>query len=149
MTAFDDDNPVIFIEHTALYAIEGRGARRRGLSIPFGQAEILREGEDVTLIGYSGSVHQATAPRQHLAERWRRARRSSICARCVRSTSRDPASVRKKTNRAIIVEDDWEFGGFAGEIAAIIQEQAFDDLDAPVSRCRASPMPYVRRVRLP
>ena len=53
------------------------------------------------------------------------------------------ASVRK-TNRAIVVEDDWEFGGFGGEIAAIIQEQAFDDLDAPVLRCSGAdvPMPY-------
>jgi pyruvate dehydrogenase E1 component beta subunit len=50
----------------------------------------------------------------------------------------------RKTHRAIIVEDDWKFGGFAGEIAAIIQEQAFDDLDAPVMRCSGSdvPMPY-------
>ena len=50
----------------------------------------------------------------------------------------------RKTHRAVIVEDDWRFGGFAGEIAAIIQEQAFDDLDAPVLRCSGAdvPMPY-------
>jgi pyruvate dehydrogenase E1 component beta subunit len=50
----------------------------------------------------------------------------------------------RKTNRAIVVEDDWEFGGFGGEIAAIIQERAFDDLDAPVLRCSGAdvPMPY-------
>ena len=53
------------------------------------------------------------------------------------------ASVRK-TNRAIIIEDDWQFGGFGGEVAAIIQEHAFDDLDAPVMRCSGAdvPMPY-------
>ena len=53
------------------------------------------------------------------------------------------ASVRK-THRCIIIEDDWEFGGFAGEIVSIVQEQAFDDLDAPVLRCSGAnvPMPY-------
>ena len=49
-----------------------------------------------------------------------------------------------RRNRAIVVEDDWKFGGFGGEIAAIIQEHAFDDLDAPVLRCSGAdvPMPY-------
>ena len=53
------------------------------------------------------------------------------------------ASVRK-TNRVVVIEDDWRFGGFGGEIAAIVQEHAFDDLDAPVMRCSGAdiPMPY-------
>jgi pyruvate dehydrogenase E1 component beta subunit len=142
MTAFDDDNPVIFIEHTALYASKGE-VPEAPYRVPFGKAELMREGSDLTLIGYSGSVHQAYRAANHMAE-------EGIGADVLNLRTLNPldidgiiASVRK-THRAIIVEDDWKFGGFAGEIAAIIQEQAFDDLDAPVMRCSGSdvPMPY-------
>jgi pyruvate dehydrogenase E1 component beta subunit len=54
----------------------------------------------------------------------------------------------RKTHRAVVVEDDWRFGGFAGEISALIMEQAFDELDAPVARvCGADvPMPYAKQL---
>ena len=133
MTAFDDDNPVIFIEHTALYTKKGE-VPEESYRIPFGKADVMREGTDVTLIGYGGSVWQCVRAAEKLAE-------ESITADVLNLRTLNPldtegilASVRK-TNRAIVVEDDWEFGGFGGEIAAIIQEHAFDDLDAPVMRC--------------
>jgi pyruvate dehydrogenase E1 component beta subunit len=142
MTAFDDENPVIFIEHTALYASKGE-VPEEPYRLPFGKADVYREGGDVTLIGYGGSFHQARRAADQLAEEGVDAEVLNL--RTLNPLDRDTilASVRK-TNRCVVVEDDWEFGGFGGEIAAIIQEHAFDDLDAPVRRCSGAdvPMPY-------
>jgi pyruvate dehydrogenase E1 component beta subunit len=146
MTAFEDDNPVIFIEHTALYTKKGE-VPEEPYRIPFGKADLMHEGNDVTLIGYGGSVWQAFRAADKLAEENMGA--DVLNLRTLRPLDTDAilASVRK-TNRAIVVEDDWEFGGFGGEIAAIIQEHAFDDLDAPVMRCAGAdvPMPYTGRL---
>ncbi len=145
-TAFRDANPVIFIEHTALYSRKGE-VPDGDYAVPFGQAEVLRKGDDVTLIGYSGSVYQATLAADLLAQ-------DNISAEVLNLRTLRPldvdtiiASVRK-TRRAVVIEDDWRFGGFAGEIAAIIMEQAFDDLDAPVARvCGAdTPIPYAKEL---
>jgi pyruvate dehydrogenase E1 component beta subunit len=145
-TALRDPNPVIFIEHTALYARKG-DVPDGDYRIPFGQAEVYREGKDVTLIGYSGSVFQANGAADLLAEEGVEA--EVINLRTLRPLDVETivASVRK-THRAVVVEDDWKFGGFAGEIATIIMEQAFDDLDAPVARvCGADvPMPYTKEL---
>ena len=142
MTAFDDDNPVIFIEHTALYASKG-DVPEEPYRLPFGQAEVFRQGKDLTLIGYSGSVHQAYRAAGHLADEGIDAEVLNL--RTLRPLDVDAiiASV-KKTSRAIVIEDDWKFGGFGGEIVALIQERAFDYLDAPVERCSGAdvPMPY-------
>jgi pyruvate dehydrogenase E1 component beta subunit len=146
MTAFDDENPVIFIEHTALYGSKGE-VPEEAFRVPFGKAELYREGADLTLIGYSGSVHQAARAADDLAKEGVEA--DVLNLRTLRPLDIDGilTSVRR-THRAIVVEDDWEFGGFAGEIAAIIQEQAFDDLDAPVLRCSGKdiPMPYAGKL---
>jgi pyruvate dehydrogenase E1 component beta subunit len=142
MTAFDDENPVIFIEHTALYASKGE-VPEEPYRLPFGKAEIAREGKDVTLIGYGGSFHQAFRAAKQLEA-------DGIDAEVLNLRTLAPLDVDailtsvRKTNRALVIEDDWRFGGFGGEIAAIVQEQAFDDLDAPVMRCSGVdvPMPY-------
>ena len=145
-TALRDPDPVIFIEHTALYSRKGE-VPAETYSIPFGQAEVFRQGNDVTIIGYSGSVYQANQAADLLAA-------DSIEAEVLNLRTLRPldietiiASVRK-THRAVVVEDDWKFGGFAGEIAAIIMERAFDDLDAPVARvCGADvPIPYAKEL---
>ena len=142
MTAFEDGNPVIFIEHTALYTSKGE-VPDEPYRIPFGEAEVYRAGTDVTLICYSGSLHQGYRAAQRLAADGIECEVLNL--RTLRPLDVDAilASVRK-TNRAIVIEDDWRFGGFGGEIAAIIQEHAFDDLDAPVLRCSGAdvPMPY-------
>jgi pyruvate dehydrogenase E1 component beta subunit len=142
MTAFDDENPVVFIEHTALYASKGE-VPAEPYRLPFGRAEIMREGRDVTLIGYSGSVHQAFRAAKDLAEEGIEAEVLNL--RTLRPLDVDGIITSvKKTNRAIVIEDDWKFGGFGGEIVSLIQERAFDYLDAPVVRCSGSdvPMPY-------
>jgi len=139
MTAFDDENPVIFIEHTALYTSKGE-VPEEPYRVPFGKADLMREGTDVTLIGYGGSVWQCSRAAQKLEAEGITA--DVLNLRTLSPLDREAilASVRK-TNRAIVVEDDWEFGGFGGEIAAIIQEHAFDDLDGPVMRCSGADLP--------
>jgi pyruvate dehydrogenase E1 component beta subunit len=145
-TAFRNPNPVIFIEHTALYSRKG-DVPDGEYAIPFGQAEVHREGKDVTLIGYSGSVYQATQAADLLAGQ-------QISAEVLNLRTLRPLDVEtivssvRKTHRAVVIEDDWKFGGFAGEIASIIMEQAFDDLDAPVARvCGADvPIPYAKEL---
>ncbi len=146
--AFRDDNPVIFIEHTANYGLKGEVPEQEDFLIEFGKASILREGRDVTLIGYSGSVHQAVRAADLLAEQ-EEIEAEVIDLRTLRPLDMDTVieSV-KKTNRAVVVEDDWRFGGFAGEIASQIMEKAFDWLDAPVARVCSKdvPMPYNRNL---
>ena len=145
-TAFHEPDPVIFIEHTALYSRKGE-VPDEPYSIPFGKAEVVREGSDVTLIGYSGSVHQCVGAAALVADEGREA--DVLNLRTLRPLDIEAiiTSVRK-THRAVVVEDDWKFGGFAGEIAAIIMEEAFDDLDAPVARvCGADvPIPYAKEL---
>lgn len=146
--AFRDDNTVIFIEHTANYAIKGEVPDDPDFLIEFGVANILREGADVTIVGYGGSVHQATRAATLLEEQ------EEISAEVIDLRTLSPldmdtviASV-KKTNRCVIVEDAWRFGGFGGELAAQVMEQAFDWLDAPVARvaCKDVPLPYNRNL---
>ena len=145
-TACRDPNPVIFIEHTALYSRKGE-VPEEDYDIPFGKAEVYREGSDVTIIGYSGSVYQANGAADLLAEQGCQA--EVINLRTLRPLDIETilTSVRK-THRAVVVEDDWKFGGFAGEIAALIMEQAFDELDAPVARvCGVDvPIPYAKEL---
>jgi pyruvate dehydrogenase E1 component beta subunit len=146
--AFRDDNTVIFIEHTALYGMRGEVPDDPEFTIEFGQANVMREGTDVTLVGYSGSVWQAYRAAELLQEQ-EKISAEVIDLRCLRPLDIDTvvASV-KKTNRAVIVEDDWQFGGFAGELSAQIMERAFDWLDAPVARVcgKDVPMPYNRNL---
>jgi pyruvate dehydrogenase E1 component beta subunit len=145
-SAFHDPNPVIFIEHTALYGRKG-DVPEEPYSIPLGQAEVHREGNDVTLVGYSGSVYQCTQAAEALAS-------DGISAEVISLRTLNPLDVDTivgsimKTHRAVLVEDDWKFGGFMGEIVAQITEHAFDELDAPVARvCGADvPMPYAKEL---
>jgi len=143
-SAFRDENPVVFIEHTALYSTRGEVPDGPDHLIPFGKAKVLREGEDVSLIGYSGSVHQALRAASMLHEG------EGLTADVIDLRTLRPLDMEtvvrsvKKTNRAVVVEDDWKFGGFAGELSAQISERAFDWLDAPVARVSGKdvPMPY-------
>jgi pyruvate dehydrogenase E1 component beta subunit len=141
-TALRMDDPVIFVEHTAIYGLKGEVPDGDYLT-PFGQAATMREGPDVTIVGYSGSVWQGYRAAEMLAEEGIEA--EVIDLRTLRPLDIDAVldSV-KKTNRCVVVEDDWKFGGFAGEISSLIMERAFDWLDAPVARVASEdvPMPY-------
>lgn len=147
-TAFKDNNPVIYVEHTAIYALKGE-VPEEDYSVPFGEAKVMREGRDVTIVGYSGSVHQSFRAAQMLSK-------EEIEAEVIDLRTLSPLDIDtviesvKRTHRAVVVEDDWRFGGFAGEIASQIQEMAFDYLDAPVARVAGAdvPMPYARALEM-
>ncbi|MBJ7347519.1 MAG: pyruvate dehydrogenase complex E1 component subunit beta [Thermoleophilaceae bacterium] len=142
-SAIRDENPVIFIEHETLYGMRGEVPEDVNHLIPFGKAAVRREGEDVTIIGISRMAVTALEAADQLAEQGVSA--EVIDPRTLRPLDLDTIleSV-KKTNRAVVVEEGWPHGGVGANIAALIQEQAFDYLDAPVQRVSGAdvPMPY-------
>ena len=143
-TAIRDENPVVFIEHESLYGARGEVDEDDDGSLPFGQAAIRREGDDVTIIGISRMAITAEKAAKTLANE-HRVSAEVIDPRTLRPLDLDTIleSVRK-TNRAVIVEEGWPHGGVGANLAALVQEQAFDYLDAPVGRVTGAdvPMPY-------
>jgi pyruvate/2-oxoglutarate/acetoin dehydrogenase E1 component len=143
-SAIRDDNPVVFIEHEYLYGQRGEVTDDGDHLVPFGKAAVRREGEDVTLVGISRMALTASRAAEVLADEHDVAA-EVIDPRTLRPLDLDTilASVRK-TNRCVIVEEGWPHGGVGANLAALIQEQAFDDLDAPVGRVTGAdvPMPY-------
>jgi pyruvate dehydrogenase E1 component beta subunit len=141
--AIRDDNPVIFIEHESLYGRKGE-VPDEAEPMRFGEAAIRREGEDVTIVGISRMAHTAADAAETLAEE-HEIEAEVIDPRTLRPLDLDTIleSVRK-TNRAVIVEEGWPHGGVGANLAALIQEQAFDFLDAPIERVTGAdvPMPY-------
>jgi len=141
--AIRDDNPVIFIEHEALYGKKGE-VPENGEPLRFGEAAVRREGDDVTIVGVSRMAATALQAAETLATE-HEVEADVIDPRTLRPLDLDTIleSVRK-TNRAVIVEEGWPHGGGGANFAALIQEQAFDYLDAPVARVTGAdiPMPY-------
>jgi pyruvate dehydrogenase E1 component beta subunit len=142
-TAIRDDNPVIFIEHETLYGQRGEVPENGG-PMRFGEAAIRREGDDVTIIGISRMAITALKAAETLADE-HEIEAEVIDPRTLRPLDLDTIleSV-KKTNRAVIVEEGWPHGGVGANMSALIQEQAFDYLDAPIQRVTGAdvPMPY-------
>jgi pyruvate/2-oxoglutarate/acetoin dehydrogenase E1 component len=142
--AVRDDNPVVFIEHESLYGQRGDVPDDGDHVVDFGQAAIRREGADVTLVGISRMALTAQKAAEVLEEE-HEVDAEVIDPRTLRPLDLDTIldSVRK-TNRCVIVEEGWPHGGVGANLAALIQEQAFDWLDAPVARVTGAdlPMPY-------
>ncbi|HYM46713.1 MAG TPA: alpha-ketoacid dehydrogenase subunit beta [Solirubrobacteraceae bacterium] len=142
--AIRDDNPVIFIEHESLYGVRGEVPDGEDALVHFGRARICREGSDVTIVGVSRMAHTAERAAATLADE-HAVQAEVIDPRTLRPLDLDTilASVRK-TNRCVIVEEGWPHGGVGANLAALIAEHAFDDLDAPVARVSGAdvPMPY-------
>jgi pyruvate dehydrogenase E1 component beta subunit len=141
--AIRDDNPVVFIEHETLYGRRGE-VPENGEPMRFGEAAIRRQGEDVTIVAISRMAETALKAAETLASE-HEIEAEVIDPRTLRPLDLDTIleSVRK-TNRAIIAEEGWPHGGVGANLAALIQEQAFDYLDAPVGRVTGAdvPMPY-------
>jgi len=146
-SAIRDDNPVIFIESETLYNVKGEVPDDADFTIPLGQAAVRREGSDVTVIAYMGMMYRAMEAAEDLAK-------DGISVEIVDPRTLQPldsptilASVRK-THRAVVVEAGAGFAGMGSELSAVITEQAFDDLDAPVERVTGvpAPMPYARNL---
>jgi pyruvate dehydrogenase E1 component beta subunit len=142
--AIRDDNPVVFIEHESLYGAKGEVPEDEDLLVDFGQAAIRREGTDVTIVGISRMAVTAQKAAAALAEE-HDISAEVIDPRTLRPLDLDTivASVRK-TNRCVVVEEGWPHGGVGANLAALIQEHAFDHLDAPIARVTGLdlPMPY-------
>jgi pyruvate dehydrogenase E1 component beta subunit len=141
--AIRDDNPVVFLEHESLYGQKAEVPD--GLEpMAFGQAKVRREGDDVTIVGVSRMAVMAHAAAETLAAE------HDVSAEVIDPRTLRPLDLQtildsvKKTNRAVIVEEGWPHGGVGANLAALIQEQAFDWLDAPVQRVSGAdvPMPY-------
>ena len=143
-SAIRDDNPVIFIEHEYLYGRRGDVPDGGDHVVPFGKAAVRREGSDVTIVGISRMALTAERAAEVLADE-HDVSAEVIDPRTLRPLDLDTIldSVRK-TNRCVIVEEGWPHGGVGANLAALIQEQAFDHLDAPVGRVTGAdvPMPY-------
>jgi pyruvate/2-oxoglutarate/acetoin dehydrogenase E1 component len=143
-SAIRDENPVVFIEHESLYGTRGEVPEDEDHLVPFGLARIAREGSDVTIVGISRMAVTAERAAATLASE-HGVEAEVIDPRTLRPLDLDTilASVRK-TNRCVIVEEGWPHGGVGANLAALIGEQAFDDLDAPVQRVTGAdvPMPY-------
>jgi pyruvate dehydrogenase E1 component beta subunit len=148
-TAIRDNNPVIFTENPGLYGIKGEVPDDPDFTVPFGQARVAKEGKDISLIAYSRMVHVCLAAAEKLAEEGIDAEVIDVRSLLPLDTETIYASVRK-TNRAVVVYEDWRSGGFGAEIASRIGEECFDDLDAPVGRVGGLnvPMPYARVLEL-
>jgi len=132
----------VFIEHESLYGIKGEVSEDSDELLEFGRAAVRREGEDVTIVGISRMALTAQSAAEELAD--------DISAEVIDPRTLRPldletilASVRK-TNRCVIVEEGWPHGGVGANLAALIQEHAFDHLDAPIMRVTGAdlPMPY-------
>lgn len=143
--AVRDDNPVIFIEHESLYSIKGEVPDTEHI-VEFGKAAVRREGEDLTIVAVSRMARTASLAAERLEAE------HGISAEVI-----DPRTLRpldlatilasvEKTNRCLTVEEGWPHGGVGANIAALVQEHGFDDLDGPVIRVTGAdvPMPYSR-----
>ncbi|TAE79645.1 MAG: pyruvate dehydrogenase complex E1 component subunit beta, partial [Alphaproteobacteria bacterium] len=151
--AIRDPNPVIFLENELLYGEKFDVPDDEDYIVPLGKAAVKRAGADVTIVTFSIMVGKALRAAEELAK-------EDIDAEVIDLRTLRPLDIEtivasvKKTNRCLSVEEGWPVAGMGSEIAAIINEQCFDWLDAPVMRvCGVDvPLPYaanLERLALP
>ena len=141
--AIRDPNPVVFLENEILYGRSSPVPKLDDFVLPIGKARIARAGNDVTIIAWSMSVSYALKAAEELAK-------GGIEAEVIDLRTLKPMDIEavaasvQKTGRAVAVEEGWQQSGVGAEVAACIMEQAFDYLDAPITRVSAKdvPMPY-------
>ena len=138
-----DNNPVIFFEHKFLYRRIKEKIPEDDYIVPLGKARVAREGRDISVITYAAMLHVALEAAETLAKEG--IELEVVDLRTLSPLDRDAiAQTVKKTNKVIILHEDTKTGGIAGEVAAIINEEAFDDLDGPIVRIAAldTPVPF-------
>jgi pyruvate dehydrogenase E1 component beta subunit len=142
-SAIRDPNPVIFLEHELLYGQTFPVPTSADYLVPIGKAKILRPGRDVTIAAFSRPVGFALAAAETLAKEGIEAEVIDLRSLRPLDTETIVESV-KRTNRLVTVEEGWPFAGIGAELAALMMEQAFDWLDAPVARVHGAdvPLPY-------
>ncbi len=142
--AIRSDDPVFFIEHATMYQVRGEVPEEEYL-VPIGESKIQRSGRDATIVTYSKGLDWSLKAADQLAKEGIEV--EVVDLRTLRPLDMEPvvASVRR-TNRAVVVEEGWRSYGVGAEVAARIQEEAFDYLDAPVLRIAQQevPLPYNR-----
>lgn len=141
LSAIDDDNPVMFVEHKAMYAMQGDVDNFE--PIPLGKGDIKQVGEDVTIIATGKMVHEALSAAKILEGEGISA--EVLDPRTLYPLDKDLiATSLGKTHKAVIVTEENRRGGYGGEISAIIAEEMFDLLDCPVVRIGAldTPVPF-------
>ncbi len=142
MTAIDDDNPVMFIEHKVLYGLTGE-VEDDVKAIPFGKANIKKEGSDVTIITYGKQVYDALKAAEALAK-------EDIDVEVIDLRTLYPLDKEtifnsiEKTHKVVLVSEEAKRGAFTGELAAMIAEECFFECDAPIKRVGAlnCPIPF-------
>ncbi|GHO52539.1 alpha-ketoacid dehydrogenase subunit beta [Ktedonobacter robiniae] len=148
-TSIRDNNPVLFLENLALYNTKGN-VPEGDYTVPFGKARIAKEGHDLTVISYSRMASIAVEVATRMEQE------SGLSIEVVDLRSLRPLDTEtivksvQKTNRAVIFEEDWRTYGVGAEIAATLQEEAFDYLDAPIKRVASIevPLPYSKPLEL-
>ncbi|WP_225036506.1 thiamine pyrophosphate-dependent enzyme [Winogradskyella sp. SM1960] len=141
-TAINDPNPVLFFEHKALYRSIRQDVPTDYFTIPFGKAAVLKEGDAVTIITYGSGVHWALNTLE---------KNPNISADVIDLRTLQPLDKEtiinsvKKTGRAIILQEDSLFGGIASDLSAMLMENCFEYLDAPVKRVASmeTPIPFI------
>ncbi|WP_179375657.1 alpha-ketoacid dehydrogenase subunit alpha/beta [Winogradskyella wichelsiae] len=144
-TAINDPNPVLFFEHKALYRSIRQDVPINYFTIPFGEAALLKEGEAVTIISYGAGVHWAL----ETLEKNPKISADLIDLRTLQPLDKDTIiNSVKKTGRAIILQEDSLFGGIASDISALLMEECFEYLDAPVKRVASmeTPIPFINQL---
>ena len=139
-SAIRDDDPVIFLEHKRTYRLVKGDVPDGEYTVPIGVAEVKRAGSDVTVVSYGLVLHYCLEAAATLAEEGIDV--EVVDLRTLRPLDTDTvlASVRK-TSKAMVVHEDTKAGGIGGEVAAVIAEYAFEDLDAPVMRVAGPEVP--------
>ncbi len=142
ISSIRDDNPVIFVEHKFIYDLEGE-VPEDAYTVPLGKADVKRQGSDVTIIATMAMVHRALEAAEELSK-------EGISVEVVDPRTLQPLDGEtiiesvKKTHKVVIVHEAVKFAGPGAEIAAMIAEEAFDYLDAPIKRVAApfTPVPF-------
>jgi 2-oxoisovalerate dehydrogenase E1 component beta subunit len=139
-SAIRDNNPVLFFEHKFLYRRIKEDLPGGDYAVPLGKAVVRREGRDLTIVSYAAMLHASLEAAGQLATEGIEAEVVDLRTLLPLDSETILASVRK-TNKLLVVHEDTRTGGIAGEIAAIVCGEAFDDLDGPIVRVTAPDAP--------
>jgi len=142
--AIRDDDPVIFCEHKFLYRRLKEDVPEDDYIVPIGQAAVKREGHDLTMVSYAAMLHTCLQAAEQLEQE------DGLDCEVIDLRTLLPLDKQtivnslKKTHKLLVVHEHVRTGGIAGEIAAVVMEEAFDELDAPVARVTSldTPVPY-------
>ena len=141
LTSIEDPNPVLFFEHKALYRSVRQEVPEGYYTIPFGKASVLKEGNEITIISYGAGIHWVL----EILEMHPEIKADVIDLRTLQPLDVDTITESvKKTGKAIILQEDSMFGGIASDVSALIMENCFQYLDAPVKRVASleTPIPF-------